>query len=41
MKDAENRPIGLFKMMDLIKNADIKDIPSFYSKDLRELVRYI
>lgn len=39
VKDAENRPIGIFKMMDLIKNAEIKEIPSFYSRDLRELVK--
>ena len=40
VKDAENRPVGLFKMMDLIKNAEIRQIPSFYSRDLRELVKY-
>ena len=39
VKDAQDRPIGLFKMMDLIKNGEIKEIPSFYSKDLRDLVK--
>ena len=39
VKDAENKPIGLLKMMDMIKHKEIKGIPSMYSEDLQKLVK--
>jgi serine/threonine protein kinase len=39
-KDAQDKPVGLLKMMDMIKHAEIKEIPSLYSNDLRKLVKY-
>jgi serine/threonine protein kinase len=38
-KDAQDKPIGIFKMMDLIRQGDLKDIPSMYSDDLKKLVK--
>lgn len=29
---------GILRLMDVIKNGEIKSIPSFYSQDLRKLV---
>lgn len=40
VKDAQDKPIGLLKMMDMIKHKEIKAIPSIYSEDLRKLVKY-
>ena len=31
VKDAQDKPIGLLKMMDMIKHKEIKAIPSIYS----------
>lgn len=40
VKDSQDKPIGLLKMMDMIKHNDIRNIPSLYSQDLNRLVRY-
>jgi NIMA (never in mitosis gene a)-related kinase 1/4/5 len=40
LKDEKDQPIGMLRMMDLIKHKEIKPIPQLYSEDLRKLVKY-
>ena len=40
VKDENDKPVGLLRMMDMIMHKEIKDIPSLYSQDLRKLVKY-
>ena len=38
-KDAQNKPVGIFRMMELIRSGDLKNIPNCYSDDLKRIVK--